>query len=117
MKKLIKLFWWLTFNGMFVYALYGCFFLGAAGWQTVVKFFTITYFILHMLGIFGMDDIIERGVKDGGTPIPVYLNFAFDIVVTGVFAYFGWIGYATMYFLGSCVQLYMISEVKDRLKK
>lgn len=101
----MKLLRYITLNTLFAVALYFGIVEGVVGAANIVKFFTVAMFIFGVLGLIVVSIVPNLEPKNIRS-VPVWVDLVYDFAVVGLFASFGWFGYATMYLISTvCGQL------------
>ena len=95
--KLYRFLRWFTINAIFIWLMYEALYNKTSWAENVVMFAAHIVFILQMLGAIGAtsDKIKTKPTKS----VPQWLDHTYDIIVTLVFAGFGWFYYATLWFI------------------
>ena len=96
-KKLI----WISVNGLFLASLYLGFVVGVDGFYRTSMFVAwvtilLSPFILH-------DDVVSK-MRERGRPMPNAINIAFDLIVVGIFVWFGAVVTGSFYLVHMFIQ-------------
>lgn len=100
---MIKILRYCLINGLFAAAVYFGVIVGIEGVQNIVKFITWASFIMALLiwAAVNADSVILTKMK--GKSVPLWVDSTFDIGITLVLVYAGWIGYAVLYLIHSII--------------